>query len=102
MSLALTTISLRTKRFFLKKVVARTYEQKEGKNILIDVTQRSICMIYSICLKVYQNKRLNMATFKDETLTELVRKYKVLHDKAHPECHRKDIKNNSLKEVAEA
>ena len=93
---------LRTKRFVLKKVVPRAYEQKEGKNIIVDVTQRSICLIYSICLKVYQNKRVNMATFKDETLTELVRKYKVLYDKAHPECHRKDIKNNAWKEVAEA
>ena len=58
MSLAFTTISLRVKCFVLKKVVARAYEQKEGKNILIDVTQRLIC------LKVYQNKRVNMATFQ--------------------------------------
>ena len=85
MSLPLTIISVRTKRFVLKKVVVRAYEQKEGKNILIDVTQRSIRLIYWICLKVYQNKRVNMATFEDETLAELVRKYKVLYDKAHPE-----------------
>ena len=26
-----------------------------------------------------------MATFEDETLAELVRRYKVLYDKAHPE-----------------
>ena len=43
-----------------------------------------------------------MATFEDETLTELVGKYKVLYDKAHPEFHRKDIKNNAWKEVAGA
>ena len=43
-----------------------------------------------------------MATFEDETLVELVRKCKVLYDKAHPEFHRKDIKNNAWKEVAEA
>ena len=102
MSLALTTISLRTKRFVLKKVVARAYEQKEGKNVLIDVTRCSICLIYSIRLKVYQNERVNMPTFEDKTLAELVRKYKVLYDKAHPEFHRKDIKNNACKEVAEA
>ena len=84
MSLALTTISLRTKRFVLKRVVAKAYEQKEGKNILTDVTQRSISLVYSICLKVYQNKRVDMATFEDETLAELVRKYKVLYDKVHP------------------
>ena len=66
MSLALTTISLRVKCFVLKKVVARAYEQKEGKSILTDVTQRLIC------LKVYQNKRVNMATFKDERLASLV------------------------------
>ena len=80
MSLALTTVSLRTRRFVLKKVVARAYEQKRRKKILINVTERSICLIYSICLKVYQNKRVKMVTFEDETLAELVRKYKVLHD----------------------
>ena len=66
MPLALTTISLRVKCFVLKKVVARAYEQKEGKNILIYVTQRLIC------LKVYQDKRVNMVTFKDERLAGLV------------------------------
>ena len=43
-----------------------------------------------------------MTTFEDETLAELVRKSKVLYDKAHPEFHRKDTKNNAWKEVAEA
>ena len=43
-----------------------------------------------------------MATFEDETLAELVRNYKVRYDKVHPEFHRKDIKNNAWKEVAEA
>ena len=71
MSLALTTISLRTKLFVFKKVIARAYEKK-GKNILVYVTLRSICLIYSICLKVYQNKKVNMATFEDETLAGLV------------------------------
>ena len=45
---------------------------------------------------------IHMTTFEDETLAELVRKYKVLYDKAHPEFHRKDIKNNAWKEVVEA
>ena len=92
MSLALSTTSWRTKCFVLKRVVAIAYGQKEEKNILIDVTQRFISFIYSICLKAYQNKRVNITTFEDETLAELVRKYKVLYDKAHPEFHRKDTK----------
>ena len=36
-----------------------------------------------------------MATFEDETLAELARKYKVLHDRAHQEFLRKGIKNNA-------
>ena len=99
MSLALTTISWRTKCFVLKRVVAIVYGQEEEKNILIDVTQPSISLIYSICLKAYQNKRVNMTTFEDDTLAELVRKYKVQYDKTHPEFHRKDTKKTHGKKL---
>ena len=43
-----------------------------------------------------------MATYESEHLAETVRNYEVLYNKAHPEFHRKHIKRNVWKAVAEA
>ena len=40
-----------------------------------------------------------MTTFEDDTLAELVRKYKVQYDKTHPEFHRKDTKKTHGKKL---
>ena len=43
-----------------------------------------------------------MAAYESEHLAETGRNYEVLYNKAHPEFHRKDIKRNPWKAVAEA
>ena len=43
-----------------------------------------------------------MAAYESEHLAEAVSNYEVLYNKAQPEFHRKDIKLNTWKAVAEA
>ena len=56
---------LKNKTFWFLRKLSQELTNKKKEKHSNDVTQR---LIY---LKVYQNKRVNMVTFKEETLAEL-------------------------------